>query len=288
MRCRPRALLPPPPTDTPTHDHRRHQLATGPQTAPRASLPPPSLAEAPRPAVTDARTALQQTQVTLEQRVRELTAELAHAHTALQALRDQVELRGRALHHRVKNDLQVVVSLLDWHGQELQDPRASAVFEACQGRIRAIALVHALLYRAGDGERLDLGQYLARLARPLFEAYGVDRARIHLTLQADAVSVAADTAIPCGLLVHEVLVNCVQHAFPTPHRGVVTLTLRAAPAGQATLTIRDTGIGWPGHGAVGAVEGFGLHLIRGLTDQLHGALMVTRDQGTCVTLRFPV
>ena len=145
-----------------------------------------------------------------------------------------------------------------------------------------------LLYRAGDGERLDLGQYLGRLARPLFEAYGVDRERIHLTLQADAVSVAADTAIPCGLLVHEVLVNCVQHAFPTPHRGVVTITLRVAPAGQATLTIRDTGIGWPGHGAVGAAEGFGLHLIRGLTEQLQGTLTFTREGGTGVTLRFPV
>jgi two-component sensor histidine kinase len=226
--------------------------------------------------------------VTLEQRVRELTAALAHAHTALQALRDQEELRGRALHHRVMNDLQVVVSLPDWHEQELQDPRARAVFEACQGRIRAIALVHALLYRAGDGEHLDLGQYLGRLASPLFEAYGVDSERIRLTLQADTVSVAADIAIPCGLLVHEVLVNCVQHAFPSPHRGGVTITLRVAPQGQATLTVRDTGIGWPGHRAVGAAEGFGLQLIRGLTEQLHGVLMVTRDQGTCVTLRFPV
>jgi two-component sensor histidine kinase len=288
MKCRLRALLPPPPADTPTRDHRRHQLATDPQTSPRALLPPPSLGEAAWPTVTDARTALPQTQVTLEQRVRELTAELAHAHTALQALRDQAELRGRALHHRVKNDLQVVVSLLDWHGQELQDPCARAVFEACQGRIRAIALVHTLLYRAGDGERLDLGQYLGRLARPLFEAYGVDRERIHLTLQADAVSVAADTAIPCGLLVHEVLVNCVQHAFPTPHRGVVTITLRVAPAGQATLTIRDTGIGWPGHGTVGAAEEFGLHLIRGLTEQLQGTLTFMREGGTGVTLRFPV
>ena len=82
MKCRLRALLSPPPADTPTRDYRRHQLATDPQTPPRALLPPPSLAEAEWPTVTDALTALPQTQVTLEQRVRELTAELAHAHRA--------------------------------------------------------------------------------------------------------------------------------------------------------------------------------------------------------------
>ena len=272
MKCRPRALLPPTPADLSTRDHRLDQAATEPQIAPRALLPSP---------------ALPQTPVIIEQRVRELTAALADAQTTLQALRDQAELRGRALHHRVTNDLQVIASLLDWHGQELQDPCARAVFEACQGRIRAIALVHALLYRAGDGERLDLGQYLGRVARPLFEAYGVDRARIHLTHQADAVSVTADTAIPCGLLVHEVLVNCVKHAFPTPHGGKVTMTLRAAPAGQATLTICDTGIGWPRDGAVDAVDGFGLQLIRDLTEQLQGTLTFTCEGGTGVTLRFP-
>jgi two-component sensor histidine kinase len=266
MRGQPRALLPSPP-ETPRGGDPCDPLVMGPQTAPSGVLPP---------------------LVTLESRVHELTAALAQAQSALLALRDQAALRARALHHRVTNDLQVVVSLLDWHGQDLQDPRAQAIFEACQGRIRAIALVHELLYHAGEGARLDLGQYFGRLARQLFEAYGVDRARIHLTLQADAVSVATDTAIPCGLLVHEVLVNCVQHAFPTPHRGAVTITLRAAPVEQATLTIRDTGIGWPGAGTVGTEEGFGLQLIQGLTEQLHGALMVTRDQGTCVTLRFPV
>ena len=224
--------------------------------------------------------------MTLEQRVRELTAGWPTPIPRCRPCGTGAELRGRALHHRVKNDLQVVVSLLDWHGQELQDPCARAVFEACQGRIRAIALVHEWLYRARDGDHLDLGQYLGQLARPLFGAYGVDRERIQLTLQADAVSVAADTAIPCGLLVHEVLVNCVQRlTHPTPRGGHDHPAGR--PAEQATLTIRDTGLGWPGHGAVGAAEEFGLHLIRALTEQLQGTLTFTREGGTGVTLRFP-
>ena len=233
-------------------------------------------------------TAPQQVQETLEQRVRELTAALAHAHEALQAVRDQAELYNRAFNHRMKNHLQVVASLLDWHAQDLQDPRACTLVAACQGRVRAIALVHELLSRAGDVERLDLGFYLRRLALLLFEVYGIDRERIRLTLQAAPVTVALDTAIPCGLLVHEVLSNCLQHAFPGHQAGDIAITLRAEPAGEVTLTIRDTGVGLPVGFDDRQETSFGLHLIRGLTERLQGTLVLTHDHGTCVTLRFPV
>jgi PAS domain S-box-containing protein len=232
--------------------------------------------------------AQQPSQETQEPAVRQPTAELDHAHGTPQSSRDRAELRIRELHHRIKNHLQVVAIMLDCQAESLQDLGARATFQACQGRIEAMALVHELLYRAGDPERVELGDYLRRLALQLFEAYGVDRERIHLTLQADAVAVEVHTAMPCGLLVHEVLSNCLRHAFPGDQSGTVTITLRAEPAGQVTLTIRDTGIGVPpdldgNHG-----ESFGFHLIRALTDQLQGTLVVTRESGTCVTLRFPV
>jgi two-component sensor histidine kinase len=122
----------------------------------------------------------------------------------------------------------------------------------------------------------------------VFEAYGSDRERIHLTWQADAVDVGVNTAMPCGLLVHEVLSNGLLHACPAQHTGSVAITLHAEPAEQVLLTIRDTGIGVPpdleGHEG----EPFGLHVIRALTEQLQGTLVVTRERGTCVTLRFPV
>jgi PAS domain S-box-containing protein len=232
--------------------------------------------------------AQQLAQATREQGVRQLTAEPEHANRTPQATRDRAELRMRELHHRMKNNLQVVAIMLDCQEESLQDLGARAIFQACQGRIEAMALVHELLYRAGDPERIELGHYLRRLALQLFEAYGVDRERIHLTLQADAVFVEAHTAMPCGLLVHEVLSNCLRHAFPAPHVGAVTITMRAELTGQVTLTIRDTGIGVPpdldgNHG-----ESFGFHLVRALTDQLQGTFVVARDGGTCVTLRFPI
>jgi two-component sensor histidine kinase len=192
------------------------------------------------------------------------------------------------VHHRMKNHLQVVSSMLDLHSEFLQDPRARAIFEACQGRIRAIALIHELLHRPGDPERIELGHYLRRLAVQVFQAYGVDCERVRLTLQADTVIVDVNAAMPCGLLVHEVVSNCLQHAFPAQQTGEVSITLRAGPAGQVTLTIRDTGVGLPEDLDVRQAETFGLHLLRGLTEQLRGTLVFTSDGGTCVTLRFPL
>jgi PAS domain S-box-containing protein len=233
-------------------------------------------------------TAQQQVQETLEQQVRELAMKLVYANSAVQATRDRAELRMRELHHRMKNNLQVVSSLLGCQEESLQDLRASAIFQTCQGRVQAMALVHELLYQGPDLERLDLGLYIRRLTLQLFEAYGIDREQVHLTLQADAVSVDVHTAIPCGLLVHEVLANCLQHAFPAHQAGAVTITLRTEPAGQVALTINDTGIGVPADLDVNHGGAFGLRLVRALTEQLQGTLVITRESGTCITLRFPV
>jgi PAS domain S-box-containing protein len=171
-------------------------------------------------------TAQPHTRQTLEQRVRELTRQLAHAQSALQAMQNRTERRVRGLRHRMKNDLQVVSSLLDWQGQGLEGPRARTIFEACQGRIRALSVIHELLYRAGDLGRIELG--------------------------------------------------------------LVTIMLRAAPAGQVTLTVRDTGVGWPPDREAREGESYGLHLVRALAGQLRGTMTFTHERGTCVTLTFPL
>jgi PAS domain S-box-containing protein len=222
-------------------------------------------------------TARQQAQEVLEGRVRELTAALEHA-----------ALREHALHHRMKNDLQVVTSLLNGQAEEIEDSRARTLVEACQGRIRAIALVHDLLHLTTDAGRLHLGSYLRQLVLQLFEVYGVDRTRLHVTLDADAVSVGVDTAVPCGLFAHEVLSNCIRHVSPGHQPGHIGITLRAEPVGEVTLTIRATGVELPTDWDVRQAGSFGLRLIHALSEQLHGTLVVTRDKGTCVTFCFPV
>jgi PAS domain S-box-containing protein len=233
-------------------------------------------------------TAQQQVQETLEQQVRELTVKLAHANSAIGAVQDRAELRVRELHYRMKNNLQAVSSLLDWQGQDLEDPHARTIIAACQGRVRAMSLIHELLYDAGDLERIELGGYLRRLAPQVFEAHGMDQERGHLAIDADLISVELPTAMTCGLLFHEVLSNCLQHAFPTPHVGALTITLRAEPTEQVTLTIRATGVGLPLEQELRNGGSFRIHLIRALTEQLRGTIAFTRVPGSCVTVTFPV
>jgi two-component sensor histidine kinase len=122
----------------------------------------------------------------------------------------------------------------------------------------------------------------------LLEAYGIDRKQVHLRLQAEAVSIDVYTDIPCGLLVHEVLANCLQYTLPAHQAGAVTITLQKEPVGQVALTIRDTGIGVLADLDVNHGGSFGLRLVLALTEQLQGTLMIMRESGTCVTLRFPV
>jgi PAS domain S-box-containing protein len=225
--------------------------------------------------------AQQQAQETIEQRVREVTS-------ALTATREQAALRGREQHHRLKNHLQVASSLLDWQGQEVQDPRARIILEACQRRLRCIALLHELLSHDGEGERLRLGPYLKRLALLVFEAYGVERVRVPLTIQAETVEVDVQTALSCGLIAHELLANALQHALPAPKTGTILITLRALSTGQAILTVRDTGQGFPAVPETPPEEPFGLQLVRALSEQLQGTLLYTHEGGTSVTLTFPI
>jgi two-component sensor histidine kinase len=232
--------------------------------------------------------AQQQAQETLEQQVRDLAMKLVHANRALQALQDRTELRERELHHCVRNHLQIATSLLDGHSHNLQDSHAQTVLQACQAHLRTIALLHQLLSRADEGKRLALSSYLRRLALLLFETYGIDRERVHLTFAADPVEVTVQTALACGLLLHEVLSNTLQDTLPGDQAGTLAITLEAEPPGEITLTIRDTGVGVSMDLEAREADRLKLRLIRALTAQLQGTLVVARDQETCVTLRFPV
>ena len=232
--------------------------------------------------------ALRQACEPLERQVSDLRMELTQAQGVLESLRKQVALRERELHHRVRNHLQIVASLLNGTGHDLHDPQAQTTLQACQTRLRTVALLHELLSRAVKGEILALGPYLRLLALLLFEVYSVDRQRVPLTVEADTVEVVVQSALACGLLVHEVLSHRLSQAFQSDQAQIVAIMLRATPPGQVTLTIRDTGVGIPMDGQVREVQGLGSPLIRALTEQLQGTLVVMHEQGTRVILRFPM
>jgi two-component sensor histidine kinase len=282
MKGQPRGLQSLPHDYTPDIEGFRIQLTGLTQRWHGVAPLPPSLAEAVEEltATVEALHTVNAERTEAEQRVRELTQALA-------ATRAQADWRVRESHHRLKNHLQVVSSLLDCQAQALQDPQARTILEACQGRLRSIALLHELLSRADDGERLALHSYLHQLVLLLFEAYGVDRRRVSLTIEAEEVEVATQTALSCGLIAHEVLANALQHALPAPQTGTISISLRAAPAGYATLTIRDTGRGLRAALGSDGEASCGLELVGALTEQLGGTLQFTHGGGTGVRLTFP-
>jgi len=230
----------------------------------------------------------------LERRVQERTAAL-HAEVAehqrtekrLQAALEEKEILLREVHHRVKNNLQVIASLLDLQADTLPDPRLHAAVEDSQQRIQAMALIHESLYQGVDLARVNAADYLHRLSTRLFEAYGAAE-RIALQLEANAVRLEVNTAIPCGLILNELLSNALKYAFPDGRAGEVHIALRQACPDTCVLMVRDTGVGFPEDIDFRHTNSLGWQLICVLTEQLGGSIALERDNGTTVRVTFPL
>jgi PAS domain S-box-containing protein len=222
----------------------------------------------------------------LERRVAERTAELQALTTRLQASLDEREVLLKEIHHRVKNNLQVVTSLLALQEHTIDDPRLLTFFQESERRIHAMALVHETLYETNDLGLVNLGLYIPTLSAQLRRAYGVEADRVAVHQQGADVRLPLETAVPCGLILSELLSNCFKHAFPAGQTGAVTVTL-TPEADHIRLCVQDTGCGVPADLDVGNTQSLGFQLVNALTDQLQGTLTLARDAGTTVTLTFP-
>lgn len=244
--------------------------------------------------------ALQELNNSLEARINERTEQLREANTQLQqgvAEREQAEtqiktslqekeLLLREIHHRIKNNLMVVSSLLEFQTDTVNDPQALQSLADSQHRIDAMALIHEKLYRADSLSRIDLGDYLQALAEELYQAYNVSGDHIHFSCELASVPVNIETAHPCGLLVNELLSNAFKHAFPEQRSGTVTLRLQPHETGELILTVSDDGIGLPDDMDVTRTQSLGMYLVNTLSRQLKGKLAIETQAGTTVRLCF--
>ena len=212
-----------------------------------------------------------------------------HQEQVLQtSLRDKVALLHE-VHHRVKNNLQVVTSLLRLEAGRSAQPGTQAVLKEMQGRIQTMALLHENLYRTGTFAMVDLGDYIRQLATQAFRAHGEHNGQVRLRLALAPVTVGMDQATPCGLLVNELLTNCLKHAFLPGSSGEVLVRLQ--PSGDAQhwcLSVQDDGIGLPADFETRRTQSLGLQLVADLALQIGGTLDVTHDQGACFTILFPI
>jgi two-component sensor histidine kinase len=250
--------------------------------------------------------ALRTAHAELEQRVQERTAELAASNRALQVEigeRTQAEVRIaaslqekevllREIHHRVKNNLQVISSLLRLQAESITEPMTRALFQEGQDRVRSMALVHEKLYQSADLAQIDFGEYVRHLVAHLLLSYqGKDQA-VALQIDAGVVLLGVNVAVPCGLILNELVTNALKHAFPDGRPGEIRVALQidqATPQGiLGILEVCDNGVGLPAHMDVAQTESLGLYLVHRLAIQLEGRLEVHNRNGTSFRLSFPL
>jgi PAS domain S-box-containing protein len=204
------------------------------------------------------------------------------------SLREKV-LMLKEIHHRIKNNLQVVMSLLNLQAHHLADAGARSLFRENQFRIKSMALIHERLYQSTDLSHVDFKEYITKLAIDLFHAYRIDVDTIRFTVQADDISLGIDTSVPCGLIINELLLNSLKHAFSDGRRGMVTVTLVRSGRDDLLLTVRDDGVGLPPEFDIRESKSLGFNLVVALTEQLGGSIRVHReDPGTRIEIALKI
>lgn len=197
------------------------------------------------------------------------------------------EVLLKEIHHRVKNNMQVISSLLDLQSVQITDPRARAPFRDSQNRIKSMALIHERLYQSPDLARIDFTDYLRILVPRLFDSYQTTDQQVSLRLEAEEISLEVSQAIPCGLIINELIANALRHAFPGGRQGQLLLSMEKTAGDEIALVVADNGVGLPEEVDLGKASTLGLQLVQVLTRQLKGSVAVDRSAGTRFELRFP-
>jgi PAS domain S-box-containing protein len=212
--------------------------------------------------------------------------ERTRAEARLRTSLAEKEVLLKEVHHRVKNNLQFVSSLLALQSAKFKDPKLASAIKESQQRVRAMALMHEQLYRGPNLASIPIARHITALCADLCRSYSVDPDRIALDLRVADMPLDLDRAIRCGLIVNELVSNAIQHAFPAGRRGRVTVRLDAID-GYYELAVSDDGVGLPAGLDPLHTPSLGLQLVADLADQLGGALSVDRNGQTSFTIRFP-
>jgi PAS domain S-box-containing protein len=198
------------------------------------------------------------------------------------------EVLLREIHHRVKNNMQVISSLLSVQAQNIRDEGIRGLFKESQNRIRSIALVHELLYRSENLDQIEYGAYLKKMFIPLFESYSVDQRKIAMAIEAPKVMITIEKAVPCSLIVNELISNSLKHAFPGDRKGEIRIGFRLDEGTKSyVLEYGDNGVGLPPGLDASSATTLGMRLIHGLTKQLQGSIEIRSHEGAHFRIAFP-
>jgi two-component sensor histidine kinase len=201
----------------------------------------------------------------------------------------RAEILLKEIHHRVKNNLQIVSSLLNLQSRSVSDTQTLDIMQESRSRIESIALIHEKLYQAQDLTQVNFADYIRDLSASLFRTYESAASGVTFITDLDSVLLDIDTAIPCGLMLNELVTNALKHAFPGERTGEVRIALHTrqqADVSHVVLTVADNGQGMPADLDIRQTRSLGFQLINALTSQIGGTLEVQRETGTEITIRF--
>lgn len=219
----------------------------------------------------------------------QLQAELSDRFQAEANLKNSLkekEILLKEIHHRVKNNLCVVASLLELQSNTVADPQLAKMFEESQNRLYSMALIHEKLYRSTNLAQINFGEYLEDLVSNLFHSYNISDNRIQLQVLAEQISLNIETATPCGLIANELVSNTLKHAFPHDTSGTVSVECYQTGDREIHLFVKDNGIGFPENIDFRKTNSMGFQVVCTLTEQLEGTIEMSRQIGTAFHLVF--
>ncbi|MBN1940085.1 MAG: PAS domain-containing protein [Candidatus Aminicenantes bacterium] len=190
------------------------------------------------------------------------------------------------IHHRVKNNMQVISSLFSIQSRHTQNAECREILREGQARIRSMSLVHERLYQSSDLSRIDLPEYIQSLIVHLFQVHLVDAEQVRLETDLEPISLEINTAVPFGLIINELISNAIKHAFPDGRKGLIKIRLRRGAGGEVILRVADDGVGFQGGLDFRKAESFGLKIVNLLVSQVRGVIDLDRSGGTAFIITF--
>ncbi|MEE9430797.1 MAG: histidine kinase dimerization/phosphoacceptor domain -containing protein, partial [Melioribacteraceae bacterium] len=236
----------------------------------------------------------------LENRVQDRTSELEDALKSLQRENKtkeaaQLEIKNslkekevllKEIHHRVKNNLQIVSSLFFFQSKTISDPVMLDMFRDGQNRVKSMALIHEKLYQSDDLANIDFKEYVKKLTAFLFQSYGVDQSKIRFKNNVSNVQLGVDQAVPCGLIINELVSNSLKHGFKEKDTGIIKIDMGHDENNNLIMKVSDDGKGLPEGLDVQKSDSLGLRLVNNLSIQLNGKVEFFNNNGTSVKLTF--
>ena len=192
----------------------------------------------------------------------------------------------KEIHHRVKNNLQIIISLFNLQSNYVKDDEAFKALREGQDRIKSMALIHEKFYQSAGLSKIDFDEYIKRLSENLFQSFNMSLEQVALRIESEKISLDIDSAVPCGLIINELVSNSLKHAFQNGRTGEIFIGFNETPTNKYLLIISDNGSGFPDGFHLETADSLGMQLVLALTDQLDGNIKLDKSKGTKFSIEF--